>query len=176
MPEPLLTKEQIQVALELLVVKLKTAQESARIYIVGGAALTLVYGARDATRDVDATFGQRERLAPFILEVADELELPGTWINDNVLMYIPPVRDDPNPVTIIDEGDVHVSVASTETLLAMKIRASRGRADKSDIDFLLKEVGVSSVQQAIDLYESYFPEDPLTERAVPILNELLGEN
>ncbi len=171
MSEVLLSRDQLLAAIESLVEKLNGKRIPANIYIVGGAALTLEYGARDATRDIDASFGSKEQLVPFIVEVAREQGLPDDWLNNNVLGYISPVHEDPAPVVLIKDGNVKVTVASAETLLAMKIRASRGRRDRDDIAFLLQAVGVETVDAAIALYDTYYPEDPLTPRAKPVLED-----
>ena len=55
MLEPLLPNAQILDALRRLVDSLKQSGVPARIYDIGGAALTLQYGAREATQDVDAS-------------------------------------------------------------------------------------------------------------------------
>ena len=58
-----------------------------------------------------------------------------------------------------------INVASAEVLLAMKIRASRPRQDFADIAFLGKQAGVSTRDDALAVYDRYFPEDPLPHRA-----------
>ena len=72
-------------------------------------------------------------------------------------------------------GTVEVVVADERTLLAKKMRASRGRRDEVDIKFLLDRCGVSSVDEALALYEEYFPEDELPDRALPMLRHALGQ-
>jgi hypothetical protein len=63
--------------------------------------------------------------------------------------------------------------ADDRTMLAMKIRASRGQRDEPDIALLLARCGISSVEQAFYLYDEYFPEDPAPKRACAILEHLL---
>ena len=72
-------------------------------------------------------------------------------------------------------GTVEVVVADERTLLAMKMRASRGRRDEVDIKFLLDKCGISSVDEALALYEEYFPEHELPDRAVPMLRYALDQ-
>jgi hypothetical protein len=57
----------------------------------------------------------------------------------------------------------------------MKMRASRERRDEADIEFLLDKCGISSVDEAVALYEEYFPEDELPDRAVPMLRFALDQ-
>jgi hypothetical protein len=58
-------------------------------------------------------------------------------------------------------------------MLAMKMRAGRGARDRPDTNFLVKRCGVTSVAEALDLYEEYFPEDPLPDRTIPLLDEAI---
>jgi hypothetical protein len=67
-----------------------------------------------------------------------------------------------------------VAVADNRTMLAMKIRASRGRRDEPDLATLLQSCKVKSVEEALMLYDEYFPEDPPPKRARLILEQLLN--
>jgi hypothetical protein len=58
-------------------------------------------------------------------------------------------------------------------MLAMNMRAGRGSRDRPDINFLVKRCGVTSVAEALDLYDEYFPEDPLPDRTLPLLDEAI---
>ena len=42
-------------------------------------------------------------------------------------------------------------------MLAMKMRAGRGSRDRLDINFLVKRCGITSVAEALQLYEEFFP-------------------
>ena len=50
-------------------------------------------------------------------------------------------------------------------LLAMKLRANRGVRDRDDIEFLLKECGVTSLEDAQEIYEEYHAQDVLPPEA-----------
>ena len=58
-------------------------------------------------------------------------------------------------------------------MLAMKMRAGRGSRDRLDINFLVQRCGVTTVAEALDLYDEYFPEDPLPDRTLPLLDEAI---
>ncbi len=87
--------------------------------------------------------------------------------------YVSHVRDDPAPRPFVTIGCVSVTAASHEVLLAMKIPASRGRIDREDVEFLLPAVGVTTKQAALELYNLYYPEDPLTARTEPTIESAL---
>lgn len=173
MPDQRLSKEQLLEALGALTQTLVERDITARLYIVGGAAMALEYGTRDATRDIDAQYYPKDVVAEVALEVAREYGLPDDWLNDKAAMFISPVIDDENPTVFFSAGTVTVHIASARVLLALKIRASRPNRDTSDIEFLCKFLELSSVDQAVEVFESYYPEDPLPERAMPILRSIL---
>jgi|BarGraNGADG00212_1021973.scaffolds.fasta_scaffold09098_4 hypothetical protein len=171
----MLSEGDARAALDELVKVLEREHRRSRIYIVGGAALMLHFGARVATKDIDAQITPLDEVQPLILEVARRRGLADDWLNGAAAMYVPPHVDDPNPTILIETEHVIASVASAQMLLAMKIRASRGRQDLGDIIFLVGEVGVSSVAAAVELYERFYPEDPLRDRALRILEAVFSE-
>ena len=67
---------------------------------------------------------------------------------------------------VLVEGDVVFSVAPADLLLAMKLRAGRGRRDAGDIAHLLELCSVRSVEHAISIFETYYPHDPVSARAL----------
>ena len=60
---------------------------------------------------------------------------------------------------------VEVRIAGAPLLLAMKLRAARGRRDSADIDLLLDECALTNTAQAVQIFERYYPEEALPERA-----------
>ncbi|MGH9109058.1 MAG: hypothetical protein ACRDY3_06270 [Acidimicrobiales bacterium] len=174
MPDVLLTKDRLMVVLERLADLLVSAGVRSRIYIVGGAAITLAHGGRDATRDVDASLVPLDAIVQVAEKVARQLELPADWLNAAASAFISPVKDDPSPVPILRRGEVEIDAASVETLLAMKIRASRPSLDGPDIAFLLRTAGLTTVDAAMALYESYYPEDPLPRFASRLIEHALA--
>ena len=86
-----------------------------------------------------------------------------------------PTFKEPDWRPVFKVGTVEVVVADERTMLAMKMRASRGRRDEVDIKFLLDKCGITSVDRALALHEEYFPEDQLPDRAVPMLRHALEQ-
>ena len=175
MPDKRLTREQIRGALAALTGRLTEKNIRARLYIVGGAAMTLEYAARDSTHDIDARYYPKEPINSVAADIAKEYGLPDDWLNDRAAMFISPVVDDENPTLFSSTGTVTIHIASARVLLAMKIRASRPGRDVLDIEWLCKHLEVSSVDQAVEIFENYYPEDPLSNRALPILRSILGD-
>ena len=57
----------------------------------------------------------------------------------------------------------------------MKLRANRPGRDVNDIRALLALVGITNVATAETLYESFYPGDVLSDRAIRILENLFAE-
>ena len=55
--------------------RLASSNKQGEIIIAGGAALTLVYNARDSTRDIDAIFHPKEDMTRIIRSMADEYNI-----------------------------------------------------------------------------------------------------
>ena len=162
-------------ALTALGEELRRRGVAAKLYIVGGAVMVLAHDSRDATMDVDGDFYPRDSVMDAAREIARLRELPDDWLNAAANGFIP-VFKSPDWQPLYRFGSLEVLAADDRTMLAMKIRASRGRRDEPDIALLLTSCGVTTVEQAFALYEEYFPEDPAPPRARSILEYLLSRD
>jgi hypothetical protein len=126
----------------------------------------MINEARPVTRDIDAALvhdvGQIREVAS---QMAQEFDLPTDWLNDNALAFVPIVGEQ-QWNDLIEIGEVRVQIAAPRMLLAMKLKASRGQRDADDIDFLLERCEIESMHDAAALYEHYYPQEVLPERAV----------
>jgi hypothetical protein len=77
-------------------------------------------------------------------------------------------------ILIRNYGNLEVFAADPRMMLAMKLRALRGRRDQGDIRVLLGATAVTSPAEAVAVYEEFFPEDPLSNGAKRFLAEELG--
>ena len=145
---------------------------NAKLYLVGGAVMVLAHDSRDSTFDVDGDFYPRDIVVQIAQEVGSRRGLPSDWLNAAANGYIP-VFKSPEWRPLYRFGSLEVLPADDRTMLAMKIRASRGSRDEPDIAVLLKACMITSVTEAMQLYEEYFPEDPAPERARLILKNIL---
>lgn len=170
----MLSRSEIEGALADLVAELTTLRRPVTIYIVGGTALMLGYDARQATRDVDAVVTPPDDVLRAAVEIARRRSLPDDWLSVAASMFVPPHPEDPNPTVFLQEEGVRVEIASAEWLLGMKIRASRGRQDIDDIRLLLEITNVRTVDAAVAVYDRVYEEDPIGERSLRILRELLA--
>ena len=135
----LLSREDILEALALLSREL--AQDSAvEIVVGGGAALVLLYNAREATKDVDA-FVVNSSDPPAVRSaarrVADSLGLPQDWLNEGAKGYLHGFS--PGEV-LFDQAPLIVRSIAPQQLLAMKLSAWRDDVDIADARLLLSKL------------------------------------
>jgi hypothetical protein len=140
----------------------------ADVYVFGGAAMSLVYDSRRATRDIDAVFAPDGAVIEEARAVAVELGLPPWWLNNQASAYIAP-GGDVAASRVFDHPGLRVSAASPEHLLAMKVLAGR-RRDADDIKVLVTHLGLNSVSQVVALCTNVFPEEEVPPRARLILD------
>lgn len=171
----LFTREQLERALSLLVERLHANGAHAGIRIVGGAALALRYFERNVTADIDGRpLGDASELQRAVHQVAAENEWQTDWLNTSAAQFIPDYGAAPDWETLYSDGQVTVEVASAATLLVMKLRANRPGRDEADIASLLVIVGLDNIEDIDDFYETYYPGDNLSDRAVAMVNRILA--
>jgi len=167
-----LNRDEIESALAELADQLNARNVKARIYLVGGAVMVLAFDARFTTGDIDGSMYPPEDVLGVAAEIGERRGLSAEWLNDSAREFIP-VFKEPNWQPILKSGNVEIVAADERSMLAMKMRAGRGSRDRADINFLVKRSGITSVAEALDLYDEYFPEDPLPDRTLPLLDEAI---
>ncbi|MGF7238329.1 MAG: DUF6036 family nucleotidyltransferase [Frankia sp.] len=93
MTSPGLDRKAIGGLLEELNEELGRRGAKADLFLVGGAALALVYDQTRSTRDLDAVFLPTEVVRSAAGSLAERHGLPADWLNDAVKGFLPgPVR------------------------------------------------------------------------------------
>lgn len=142
------------------------------LYVVGGAAMALAYDARRATRDIDAIIEPHGVVLEEAHRLATELGLPRGWLNDQASVYVATGnREGPRS---FDHPGLRVLTAAPEHLLAMKAMASR-RRDADDIRLLVATLGLTTVEQVVDVCQRIFPDEILPDRARLVLADVFEE-
>jgi len=138
----LLSRVDILRAFEALAHELESGSATTRneIVVAGGAALVVLYGAREATKDVDAFavgFTDPAALRRAALRVSSALDLPEDWLKDGAKGYLNGVQ--PGKV-LLDRPALLIRALAPQQLLAMKLCAWRDDVDVADARVLLHEI------------------------------------
>lgn len=148
-----LTKKEILGYLEEINHKLTMENKYGEILIAGGAALTLVFNARNSTHDVDAVFRPKEDLRSIIENIAACNDLEEDWLNDGVKGFITPAM---KSNVFIEYSNLTVSNLDAESLLAMKLTSARTYSkDMDDSIFLMKTLDIKSQDELFNIIEKY---------------------
>jgi hypothetical protein len=171
-PEKHFTRARILAALQALGDELTLRGVRGQVFIVGGAAMALAYSTRRVTKDIDAVFEPKTSIYEAAAKVAEELGLPEDWLNDAAKAYMPGADEHARPLPEIH--GIEIATASPRYLLAMKLLAMRFGEDDEDIELLLRECDMHTVEQALELLQHMYPsrEPPLKTRL--FLEEVLA--
>lgn len=141
--------------------------------------MVLGFQARQSTKDVDAIFAP----APIVREeargVAEDLGLPEDWLNDAAKGFLSPhaeFRDLPD----LQLPYLRVQVPTAEYLLAMKVMSARAGlggelGDREDIRFLIRWLGLVSVEQVMEIVRRYYDPSRILPRSMYLVEEILWE-
>jgi hypothetical protein len=169
----LLDRAALRRAFDLLAAKLARRGVVGELHVFGGAAMVLVYDERAATRDVDALFRPDGPVLEAAREVAGELGLPESWLNNQASSYVSGRAGHGTPV--FDHPNLRVLTTPPEHLLAMKVRASRAARDADDLRLLLASLDLETFAEVARIVERYFPGEPLSDRSRLLIEDLLAE-
>ena len=178
MPYEPLNRARITQALRRLGELALEQETTLEVSLYGGAVFTLVYGSREATKDVDAVVRQSEIAGILAARVARELELPNDWLNDHVKQFLAEKEAKRElPQSDFGEG-LRVSVPTAAYLLAMKLRACRPplpgySGDYGDIRFLVGKMEIGSVEAAEAIHDKFFPHDVLSDAAKEVIKSAI---
>lgn len=157
--------------------KLATKDAYGEIYVVGGAALILEYGADRRTGDVDCLINQNaEAIHDAAAEIANSRsELAADWLNETAsITHNIPDEPDQGARTSFRGSNLTVKTGSPERLIAMKIHARREQ-DYEDIRKLLPQTAIKDGKEAKALTEYHFPHDTVTDDVVDRLDEMFAK-
>ncbi len=136
----MLSRDDIRRALLALAGELEGMPVRCEIVVVGGAALVLLFGAREATKDVDVFIlrqGDPSLVRKAVQRVADTLDLPDDWLNDAAKGYVHGLA---LGEVLLDEPALLVRALAPHQLLAMKLSAWRDDVDIEDARLLLAQL------------------------------------
>jgi len=166
-----LSREDIRELLVELAAELHSRGISADVFLVGGAAMTVAYDARRATRDLDAVFAPAAAVREAAAAVAERRGLPADWLNDAVKGFLP--GQDRAPRRFFTTPSLRVDVASPEYLLAMKLFSSRVEADFDDVMFLYRLLGFTTVDEGLNLVSNAYADRPIHPKVQYLVAEVV---
>jgi hypothetical protein len=175
MASPRLTRADILRLFDLLNTELVSRDVTGELYVVGGAVMCLAFGARDATRDVDALFQPARVVREAAARVAVAADADPAWLNDAVKAYLSPRGEFDR---FLELSHLHVFVAHPEYLLAMKCAALRLGEEFHDLDdvrYLLRHLDVRSAEDALAIVTRYFDEGQLLPKTRLVLESLFAK-
>lgn len=168
----LLTKEQIESYLTEMDVELAKRHLTGEIVLCGGAVMTLVYDARQSTKDIDALFEPTRELRQIALQMAERYGLNNDWFNDAAKAFIDTSRMSFEP--IMDMAALRVLRPNDEGMLAMKLASARENSkDADDAVFLIRRLGITDENELLDMMERNMPKQRLTPMAGFFAKEML---
>ena len=173
MDEVLLSHEKLHQAFEFLAEECAKRGVVGEVHVFGGAAMVLAFHSRLATRDVDAIFAPDTEVLEGAWVVAKKLGLPKSWLNNQASSYMSGKAGRGTPV--FDRPSLRVSVTPPEHLLAMKVRAARALRDGDDIEVLLRHLKISKYGDVVKIVARYFLHDPLSQKSLVLLKEIMGK-
>lgn len=168
-----LDAKQIHTLFESLNRELQKQDLKGELNLVGGAVMCLVFNARSSTQDVDAYFAPSSLIRQAAVRVALDQHLSANWLNDGVKGFLSPHGDYSN---YLELSHLKVLTATAEYMLAMKCLSCRIGAefhDIEDIRYLLRHLGLESLEQARAILERYYPLGLFPQKSQYILEELL---
>jgi len=167
----MLTKEKIIELFTALNEKLKAEETKGEVAIVGGAVMCLVFDARSATKDVDAIFKPSSKIRELAAQVGDELGVPQDWLNDGAKGFM---SKDYVHQEVMVLSHLTVTAPQAEYMLAMKcISARLDTKDKDDCEFLIRRLGLASVQAVLSIVEKYYPRNQVPTKTTFFVEELI---
>ncbi len=168
----LLGRDRIIAALRLLGERLQDRGVEAHIYVVGGAAMALCFARDRVTRDIDAVFEPKAQVYEVARALAPELGLTDDWLNDAAKGFVPGA--DPSALPVFTAPGVEVTSASAQTLLAMKLLASRVEQDTDDIVALAGILGLTTSEEILAVALARYPADLMPPRARFLVESLFS--
>ncbi len=122
-------------------------------------------------KDVDAVFQPTSQIREAAERVARTFGLPSDWLNDAVKGFVAHSQR-----AILDLSALKVYAPGPDYPLAMKTLASRVEsADKVDILFLIKLLGLKTANEVFAILEQYYPRQQIKPATQFFVEELFEE-
>ncbi len=172
MAATLLTRDELQVALDALSARLVERDTVATLLLFGDAAMMFAHGARESVDHIDVVPAPRGLVLGAARDVAQRLDLGAHWINDQSAGAVPKDLLDGDVVDLWERPNLTVRALGPELLLAMSALAPNRPEDRDDIVRLATGLGLTSSIDVEVLVAELFPGRTLNAKARSVLDEL----
>jgi hypothetical protein len=141
--------------------------------VFGGSALMLASNFRFTTEDVDIAEIEKpwpDWLTNIVQRIATQNGWPSEWLNDAVTFHLSPSARTDRDLTAFgtfprrqEEVGLTVFIPTARYLLALKLKAlrvanfSKGATDMADVANLLRVLGITDVEPAVEVLAEFFP-------------------
>jgi len=68
--------------------RLNAINKDGEVFVIGGAAISLAFGGRDATEDIDAIYKPRSEIRRIIKVMSEEYDLRSDWLNNDAEHFV----------------------------------------------------------------------------------------
>jgi len=138
--------------------RLKAINKDGEVFVIGGAAISLAFGGRDATEDIDAVYKPRSEIRRIIKVMAEEYDLRSDWLNNDAEHF---VTESMTFSLLFEYSNLKVFHIDAECLLAMKLASARPESypDMDDCLLLMDKLGISEEKELLHLVELYTDEE-----------------
>ncbi len=162
-------RAEIRQCLEELNDELRAMNVKGEVCLYGGAVMCLVFDARPNTKDVDAIFRPTQQIRQAAARVAAAHDLKPDWLNDAVKGFVVPHSQR----VLFDHSHLKVYVPEADYLLAMKALAARvDTTDKTDVQLLIKSLGLKTAAEVFAILERYYPHQQIKPATQFFIEEL----
>lgn len=174
-----LSKENLLAALCRLDELLEQQGITGEICIFGGATMILAFDARESTRDIDAVFVPKTEIYRAADRIADEMDLPASWLNDGVKGFVSP-HGDTTTEGMPQWDNLRILRPTSRYLLAMKCMAARIAAydtvgDQADVLHLCRELGIDTTEDVLKIVDGYYPVAKIPIKTQYFIEEVVAE-
>lgn len=166
----MLTADRIRELFEALNRELMKRELIGEVGICGGAVMCLVFQTRRATKDVDGIFVPAAEMREAIAAAGRSVGAPEDWLNDAAKGFFacnPPRQE------VASYSNLRIWAPTAEYMLAMKCVSARyDSADRDDVIFLVKHLGLKSPDEAFAIISKYYPHNSVPAKTAFFVEEL----
>ncbi|MDR1523256.1 MAG: hypothetical protein LBS29_04830 [Endomicrobium sp.] len=167
----MLTKDQMLRYLKQIADRLGEQGLCGEILLTGGAAMCLVHGARDMTKNIDALYEPKDVINSIARDIAEQEKLPENWLNDGVKGF---VEQNATLESFMSFGSLRIQTVSAEYLLAMKMMSARyGEKDREDILFLFNKLDIKTIETATNVLLKFYPLNRILPKTQYVIEEIV---